>query len=222
MFHGFGHHHFARWAGHDPAFDGPGPFMGRGHGPGGRRGWFGFGHGGPPGFDFRAGRKLSSADLQLLLLALLGEKERHGYDLIKAIEERSKGFYVPSPGVIYPALTYLEEAGDVSAEAQGARKLYSLTDAGRARLEGERANVDELVSQLDELGRKMGRLREALGGDEAGEEDPRVGHGELRAAMRDLALTLRQSRRGHRARIVAVIERATAEIRRIVEGEDRE
>ncbi len=66
------------------------------------------------GFDrtgFRTGRKLASDDLQLLLLALIADKPSHGYDLIKLLEERSDGYYVPSPGMVYPALTYLEEAG---------------------------------------------------------------------------------------------------------------
>jgi hypothetical protein len=70
-----------------------------------------FGDTGEHGFDragFRTGRKLASDDLQLLLLALIAEKPSHGYDLIKLLEERSGGYYVPSPGMIYPALTYLE------------------------------------------------------------------------------------------------------------------
>src|SRR5688572_29640957 len=86
-------------------------FMARHHGGHGS-GRFSAGFMGPPGSrggDFRTGRKLASADLQLLILALLAEKPRHGYELIKAFEERSSGFYTPSPGMIYPALTYLEE-----------------------------------------------------------------------------------------------------------------
>ncbi len=130
------------------------------HGRGGRRGgWFGFGGGGAAGFEFRSGRKLSSAELQLVLLALIKERPRHGYDLIKAIDEKSGGFYVPSPGVIYPALTYLEEAGEVVAEAEGSRKLYSLTDAGKARLTKRREEADELLARLDAIGRRMAFAR---------------------------------------------------------------
>ena len=88
----------------------------------------GFGHVfadmGDGGFDrggFRTGRKLASDDLQLLLLALIAEKPSHGYDLIKLLEERSGGYYVPSPGMIYPALTYLEEAGHATIEQEGRR-----------------------------------------------------------------------------------------------------
>src|SRR5271170_7225034 len=91
-----------------------GPYkMGRhrgGHGFGRFSAGFGgpFGRGGP---GFTSGRKFAAADLQLLILALLAEKPSHGYEIIKALDERSGGFYSPSPGMVYPALTYLEEIG---------------------------------------------------------------------------------------------------------------
>ncbi|AKU95267.1 Transcriptional regulator, PadR family [Labilithrix luteola] len=199
-----------------------GPFGGRGGG----RGFPGFGFGpGGPGFDFRAGRKLSSADLQLLLLALLEEKSRHGYDLIKALEERSNGFYVPSPGVIYPALTYLEEAGETASEAEGSRKLYRLTDTGRATLEKRRAEVDALFAQLEELGRNMARVREAFSREGEGEDfDPRgprgmlpeiaEGIGELREAIR----ANRGASRTQKLRIAEILKRAAAAIRALAAG----
>ena len=95
--------------------------MGRhhgGHGFGHFAGGFagGFGRGG-----FRGGRKFAAADLHLIILTLLKDKPRHGYELIKALEERSGGFYTPSPGMIYPALTYLEEIGHATVEADGAK-----------------------------------------------------------------------------------------------------
>ena len=82
------------------------------------------------GRPFGMGRKLASVDLQLLILGLLAEKPRHGYEIIKALDERSKGFYIPSPGMVYPALTYLEEIGHATVEADGSRKLYSITESG--------------------------------------------------------------------------------------------
>ncbi len=88
--------------------------------------------GGMGGRAFGMGRKLASVDLQLLILRLLAEKPRHGYEIIKALDERSKGFYVPSPGMVYPALTYLEEIGHATVEADGTRKLYHITEAGKA------------------------------------------------------------------------------------------
>src|SRR3984885_3967400 len=124
----------------DHGSHGPPP-AGRHGGPPG--GFFGFGHHFGEGFGprgagrggFGPGRKLGSAHLQLLLLALLAEKPSHGYELIKAVEERSSGYYSPSPGMVYPALTYLEEIGYASVALEGTRKLYTITDEGRAYLD---------------------------------------------------------------------------------------
>ena len=88
--------------------------------------WGGFGG------NFRIGRMLASGDLRLVALYLIEQQPRHGYDLIKAIEEHSHGFYSPSPGIVYPALTYLEEAGYVTSAAEGNKKLYTITEEGRA------------------------------------------------------------------------------------------
>ena len=118
------------------------PEHGRYHG---RRG---FRRGGPgfigdfAGGDFPGGRKLGAIDIQLVILALLAEHPAHGYELIKMLEERSDGFYAPSPGVIYPALTYLDEIGHTSVEQQGTRKLYSITSEGKTDLEANRANAE--------------------------------------------------------------------------------
>jgi hypothetical protein len=93
----------------------------RGHGPfseGERPYWRG--RGGP-------GRLFASGDLRFLLLELIAEKPRHGYELIKAIEEKLGGAYSPSPGVIYPMLTLLEETGLATVTNEGTRKLYSIT-----------------------------------------------------------------------------------------------
>src|ERR1700692_4690362 len=84
---------------------------------------------------FGMGRKLAPVDLQLLILALLADKPRHGYEIIKALDERSKGFYTPSPGMVYPALTYLEEIGYATVEADGSRKLYHIPASGQAHLD---------------------------------------------------------------------------------------
>jgi DNA-binding PadR family transcriptional regulator len=194
---------------------------GGGHGGGHGFRPFGFG-GGPGGFGFRSGRKLSAADLQLLILTLLGEKPSHGYELIKAIEERSSGFYGPSPGVIYPALTYLEEVALAASTAEGNRKLYDLTDAGRAHLAERRAEAEAILGQLKELGRGMDRVREAF--TEEGEDgfDPFrrgawAGVPELRSARRMLRAAL-ATRRGapheELMRIAEILRRAAEEIER--------
>src|SRR6185437_16519321 len=115
------------------------------HFGGGRHGFFG-GHfgGGFRGGGMRTARVLGSGDLQLLILLLLSEKPRHGYEIIKAIEEHSSGFYTPSPGMVYPALTYLEETGYAATTAEGTKKLYSITPAGTAHLAKNRSIADEI------------------------------------------------------------------------------
>jgi DNA-binding PadR family transcriptional regulator len=129
-----------------------GPFRGR-HGFMGRFGGFMSGPG------MRAARMLASGDLQLIILALLSERPRHGYEVIKAIEEHTSGIYTPSPGVVYPALTYLEEMGYAASEQQGAKKLYRITEAGAEYLKKNHENVDEMLEQLARWGRKMAQVR---------------------------------------------------------------
>ena len=132
----------------------PHPF---GHGRHGHR----HGGGGGGGGGGRSGlrRFFAHGDLRLVILHLVAEKPRHGYDLIKAVEERVGGAYSPSPGVIYPTLTLLEELGYVAAQAGedgGAKKLYAITDEGRAFLEANRPAVDALLARMDEAGRLHG------------------------------------------------------------------
>jgi DNA-binding PadR family transcriptional regulator len=165
------------------------------------------------GRAFRAGRRLASGDLQLVLLALLEKQPSHGYELIKALEERSGGFYSPSPGMIYPALTWLEEVGYASVTAEGAKKLYSITDAGRAYLNQNRDVTDAMLGQLEFIGRKMGRVREIFGS--TGDEDAGDGQG-FDAARRELREALRE-KRGAAAeewkRIAEILKSAAAQIR---------
>ncbi|KQR62108.1 PadR family transcriptional regulator [Acidovorax sp. Leaf160] len=85
--------------------------------------------------------------LRLVLLRLIAGKPRHGYELIKAIEEQLGGSYSPSPGVIYPALTLLEELGYVTVTAEGGRKLHTATDAGHAHLRERQGEVDALLAR---------------------------------------------------------------------------
>ena len=135
-----------------------------------RRGWGRFGGGGPGGRgfgdwggfgdNFRIGRMLASGDLRLVALYLIEEQPRHGYDLIKAIEEKTGGLYVPSPGIVYPALTFLEEAGFVSSTAEGNKRLYTITDEGKAHLASNREAVDGTLEHLRRVGEQFHRMRE--------------------------------------------------------------
>lgn len=181
------------------------------------------------GQSFRSGRKLSSADLQLVILALIAEKPRHGYEIIKALDELSHGFYVPSPGIIYPSLTYLEEAGYAAVEADGARKLYRVTAAGRSYLAEYRDIADATISQIERAGLKMERLREAVAEDDHGRRGRHGRHhrgrhgfrdadtvlGRSRAALKSVLFDLRDVTAEEEARIAAILDRATAEIREI-------
>jgi len=171
------------------------------------------------GRGFGMGRKLGSADLQLLILSLLNEKPSHGYEIIKALDERSNGFYVPSPGMVYPALTYLEELGFATVEAVGTRKQYHISAAGKEHLQKNRATADALFAQFGRVGDRMEQVRRALCAEDAGEESSadheRRSSKELQRARRDLKLALLgkwNSSREEQQRIAEILKRATAEI----------
>ena len=112
-----------------------------------------FGGGEPRGrARWRGGRMFEQGDLRYVILRLLDEKPRHGYEIIKALEERFGGAYSPSPGVVYPTLTMLEEMGFIEQSGgEGARKPYQITDSGRAHLEENEEEADELVRRLKAL-----------------------------------------------------------------------
>ncbi len=124
---------------------GPGPGRHRGHGPRhrGRFGDFPFGPGSPfggPPFGGRP-RKARRGDVRAAALVLLEEEPRNGYQLMQEIERRSDGQWRPSPGSIYPALQQLEDEGLVTTTERDGRKVYSLTDEGRAHVEANRSDL---------------------------------------------------------------------------------
>jgi DNA-binding PadR family transcriptional regulator len=90
-----------------------------------------------------------SGDLRYVILQLISEKPSHGYEIIKSIQERLGGMYAPSPGVIYPMLTMLEEMGWASSVTEGTRKLYSITEEGTKALAENKAMVDALFARMD-------------------------------------------------------------------------
>jgi DNA-binding PadR family transcriptional regulator len=203
---------------------------------GGRHaGHHGFGHffrhgEGSEGFgprDFRSGRKLSGDSLQLLILAMLDEKPRHGYEIIKELGERTGGFYTPSPGMVYPALTYLEETGHARVEAEGAKKLYLITEQGKAHLAEHRAEADALLKQLGWLADKMAGVRRFFGRGDDSDAEPGDDHGarhhdrrgspELHAARHDLRNAfverMKDASPEEERRIIEILKRAAAAIR---------
>lgn len=138
------HHHHSGHHGLHAALHG---FIGR-H----RHGFGGF-EGFEDGEGRRRGRRVfDAAELRLVLLKLLADQPRHGYDLIRAIEEMTAGAYSPSPGVVYPTLTLLAEMGHtVEDAAEGSRKTYSVTPDGQAFLESRKREVEALIARLTEL-----------------------------------------------------------------------
>jgi DNA-binding PadR family transcriptional regulator len=106
-----------------------------------------------PGRGRRRKRVLDSGELRLVLLKLIADQPRHGYDLIRAVEELTHGRYAPSPGVVYPTLTMLQDMGLIEeVAADGARKAFAATAEGEAHLAERQEEVDALFARLAELG----------------------------------------------------------------------
>jgi DNA-binding PadR family transcriptional regulator len=138
---------------------------GRGWGEGWGSDWGGGGRGGKRGRR----RVFESGELRLVLLKLIADEPRHGYDLIRAIEEMTHGTYAPSPGIVYPTLTMLQDMGLIEeAKGEGSRKIFTLTPEGKEHLGEKEEEVDSLLERLKDLGsdeRKAGGapIRRAVG-----------------------------------------------------------
>lgn len=160
-FHFLGHHHEHEREECRPS-GGRGPF---GRSLWGERGERPERHGpGHRGGPFGRGRFFDNGVLRLVVLALIVEQPRHGYEIIKEIEERTGGAYAPSAGVIYPTLTLLEETGQIEVtNSEGNKKLYAATDSGRATVEENRAAIDAVLARFAEAG-----------SDRRPERDPRL------------------------------------------------
>ena len=185
----------------------------RRHGFGGLLGGV-MGHGDFGWHHFRAGRKLGAEDLQLVILALLAEKPAHGYEIIKALSDRSGGYYHPSPGMVYPALTYLEEIGYASVEAEGTRKRYTVTEAGRAHLDENRSVADTILAQLKWVGEKMGAMRNAFSSEADAGDAMSAKLRAARARVRAALIEARGASEEEQRRIAGILDRAADEIRR--------
>ncbi|WP_443029355.1 PadR family transcriptional regulator [Sphingopyxis sp. QXT-31] len=150
---------------------------GRGHGFGGGRFGRGPGRGHRDDDEGRGSRRrmFDSGELRLVLLKLIADEPRHGYDLIRRIEELTGGAYAPSPGVIYPTLTLLGDMGQIAAQhSDGAKKLFAITAEGQAELDANAELAEALIARLLAVGderqrtdsasvrRAMGNLRAVL------------------------------------------------------------
>jgi DNA-binding PadR family transcriptional regulator len=189
----------------------------RGGGGGGAPFWGGRGDRGFGDDDsFTRGRKFSGEDLQLMLLALIAEAPRHGYELIKELETRSNGFYAPSPGMVYPALTYLEELGFVTVQQEGNRKRYEIAEAGKAHLAANRDQVDMILAKLSFVAHKMESMRRAYAAQDDDEGGRDAGwHPKLRQAKYALKLALLRrvdADESEQLRVAQILLRAAEEI----------
>jgi len=212
-FHRHGRHgHHERRDGQDSHAD----FWAGGRHRGGRFGGFGFGgrFSGADGMGdddmMMARRILGQGDLRLLALALIAEAPRHGYEIIKLVEEKTGGFYSPSPGIVYPTLTYLEEAGYATASTDGAKKLYTLTDEGKAYLDANRDIVKAVLDRLAAIGEKVSRRRHAQGGAREQELPPLV-DAAIRH-LRDVVAKRLKTDADAEARLVEIIARTAADL----------
>jgi len=136
---GFGFFGPRRWAESDSPNDWPFGRFGRRWGGGG---FGGFGPGGPGERFFGRG------DLKYVILDLLKDQPRHGYDIIRALEDRMRGHYRPSPGSVYPTLQMLEDLGYVTSSQQEGKKVYSITDEGRKYLTEQASTIDDIRSRI--------------------------------------------------------------------------
>lgn len=103
-------------------------------------------------------RMFDGGELKLVLLKLIADQPRHGYELIRAIEELTGGAYAPSPGVVYPTLTMLDEMGLIEErQTEGAKKQFAATEAGLAHLGEQQALVDALIARLEQIGSMQAR-----------------------------------------------------------------
>jgi DNA-binding PadR family transcriptional regulator len=190
------------------------PFPGKWAAGRGSRGHFRSGWGGRHGNMMRAGRMLAHGDLRLIALALIAEQPRHGYEIIKVLEDKTAGWYSPSPGIVYPTLTYLEEAGYVTAQVEGAKKLYTITEEGRAYLDANRDFVDAVLERLAAIGEKVARMRRRFGS----EDEERHGMPPLvRAALenlREVAAKRLDDDAEAETKVVEVLARAAAELKK--------
>ena len=155
-----------------------------------------------------------AGELRLVLLKLIADQPRHGYDLIRAVEEMTHGTYAPSPGVVYPTLTMLQDMGLIEeAKGEGARKAFQVTAEGKDHLAEKEEEVEALLERLEDLGsdeRKAGGapIKRAVGNLLVRALAPRHprGHGRGHAAQdrrhprrgrpEDRAAEIRLGRRG--------------------------
>jgi DNA-binding PadR family transcriptional regulator len=153
---------------------------------------------------------IGDGDLRLIVLALLEKQARHGYDIIKALEEHSSGVYSPSPGIVYPTLTFLEEAGYADAASEGSKRVYTITEAGGAHLDDNREQADAILAEIARIGSKMARASALLDDDER-QPDGRRGDRNIPGVVPEV----NEARRALKAAIAEKLDASADEQRRV-------
>ena len=187
---------------------------------------------------FKISRMLASGDLRLVALYFIEQQPRHGYDLIKAIEEKSGGVYSPSPGVVYPALTFLQESDYVTATQEGNKKSYTITDSGRNYRSDNREAIDSTLGFLGMAAERVRTMRERWSdaGDHlrrsfdersapTGDRDIPGVLPEVNEARRVLKAAIAEAvaaGEGTQRRLADVLRRAAEDIRNLREPESRD
>ena len=180
-------------------------FGGRPGGVGSSPGAFWGGRGRSRGGPFGGGRMFDQGHLKFVILRLLAEKPRHGYEVIKEIEDRFGGMYSPSPGTVYPTLTLLEDLGfAVARPEEGGKKIYEITDEGRAHLAENQPLIDDIFARITEIARNI------FG-------EPMM---EVHRAMKDVGAAIYTSKTSSRSteqinKIKEILERAASEIKSV-------
>ena len=178
-------------------------------------GWESFAFGfGPRGFGFRGprhGRRqwFGSGDMKYVILKLLNEKPMHGYEVMRALEERMRGCYSPSPGTVYPTLQWLEDEGLVNAREVEGKKVFEITEAGRKFLREHRDIIEDIFDRVKDA------MDEALGGgmDEVNRSLGRLVREVYRTAWRAENQT-------ERKRVVEVLKRAAQELEQLASSRE--
>jgi DNA-binding PadR family transcriptional regulator len=162
----------------------------------------------------RSGRMLADGELRLIALALIAERPRHGYEIIKVLEGKTAGWYSPSPGIVYPTLTYLERTGHVTVRAEDRKKLYTITDEGGAYLDENRNFVDAALKRLAATGKRAAAMRGRFGGDYNDQRDvPPLVHAALES-LGEVATQRLDDDAEAEAKVVEVLARVAAELKR--------
>lgn len=176
--------------------------------------------GGRLGHPLTRGRKFSAEELQLKLLWLLRKEPAHGYQLIRSLNELSRGYYSPSPGVLYPALAQLEARGLVEMEQQGKRKSYRITAAGCDQLTAQREQVELLFATLRHAARRMQWL--ALAADSEAEASAATGwlpeFVQARKKLRTALLASSDAGPDEQRRIIEILQRTAGEILQVTDN----